>query len=337
MAFLDNSGDIILDAVLTDTGRKRMAAGNFSITKFAIGDDEIDYTLYNKDHPSGSAYYDLEILQTPVLEAFTQINANINYGLLSYARQDLLYLPSIELNQKMSSAVRKSSLGPIYLADNGATNSDSKTTTELLKVSRGSDESILNGTNPNTNKIILIETGINDPTGPIGSSTNQSNFILSVGLADPNFNVQYDSTLISEVLGPDADASFSNTTGTGEASLKLTGFASEGSEGTSNQVPQYSVASVKGLLNRVYHNSSKGGVDTALNFSAVAGPRASFTCLAFKINDGITNEDYLVKGLTAQTQGDATLYDFIDTNIYVNGTSTNVSLQIPIRIIRVRS
>ena len=63
MAFLDNSGDIILDAVLTDLGRQRMAGGNFKITKFALGDDEIDYTLYNKDHPSGSAYYDIEILQ----------------------------------------------------------------------------------------------------------------------------------------------------------------------------------------------------------------------------------------------------------------------------------
>ena len=50
MAFLDNSGDIILDAVLTDVGRKRMAAGNFRITKFTLGDDEIDYSLYNKDH-----------------------------------------------------------------------------------------------------------------------------------------------------------------------------------------------------------------------------------------------------------------------------------------------
>jgi len=58
MAFLDNSGDIVLDAVLTDTGRMRMAAGDgsFKIVKFALGDDEIDYTLYNKNHSSGSAY-----------------------------------------------------------------------------------------------------------------------------------------------------------------------------------------------------------------------------------------------------------------------------------------
>ena len=65
MAFLDNSGDIILDAVLTDLGRQRMAEGNFTITKYAFGDDEINYGLYNKNHPSGSAYYDLEILQIP--------------------------------------------------------------------------------------------------------------------------------------------------------------------------------------------------------------------------------------------------------------------------------
>ena len=48
MGFLDNSGDIILDAVLTDLGRKRMAEGNFSITKFALGDDEIDFDFMTR-------------------------------------------------------------------------------------------------------------------------------------------------------------------------------------------------------------------------------------------------------------------------------------------------
>ena len=52
MAFLDNSGDIILDAVLTDTGRKRLARGDgsFRIAKFALGDDEIDYNLYRNSN-----------------------------------------------------------------------------------------------------------------------------------------------------------------------------------------------------------------------------------------------------------------------------------------------
>jgi len=56
MAFLDNSGDIILDAVLTDTGRFRLAKGDgsFKIVKFALSDDEINYGLYDKNNLSGS-------------------------------------------------------------------------------------------------------------------------------------------------------------------------------------------------------------------------------------------------------------------------------------------
>ena len=99
MAFLDNSGDIILDAVLTDTGRMRLAKGDgsFNITKFALGDDEINYALFDKNHPSGSAYYDIEILQTPVLEAFTNNTSLLKSKLLSISRTNLLYLPVIKL------------------------------------------------------------------------------------------------------------------------------------------------------------------------------------------------------------------------------------------------
>ena len=91
MAFLDNSGDIILDAVLTDTGRMRMAKGDgsFKIVKFALGDDEINYSLYNKDHASGSAYYDLDVLQTPVLEAFTDNAASMKSRLISVLSRSL--------------------------------------------------------------------------------------------------------------------------------------------------------------------------------------------------------------------------------------------------------
>ena len=106
MAFLDNSGDIILDAVLTDEGRRRLASGDgsFRIAKFALGDDEIDYSLYeNSNHPdgrhaSGSAYYDLSILQSPVLEAFTNNAGSVRSKLINYTRNDFLYLPVIELN-----------------------------------------------------------------------------------------------------------------------------------------------------------------------------------------------------------------------------------------------
>jgi hypothetical protein len=63
MAFLDNSGDIILDAVLTDAGRARLAAGDgsFKISKFAFADDEIDYSKYDKGNINGTAYYAIDI------------------------------------------------------------------------------------------------------------------------------------------------------------------------------------------------------------------------------------------------------------------------------------
>ena len=101
MAFLDNSGDIILDAVLTDTGRMRLAQGNgsFKISKFALGDDEINYALYNKNHASGSAYFDLEVMQTPVLEAFTNNTSNLKTKLMSLSRTNVLYMPVLKLNE----------------------------------------------------------------------------------------------------------------------------------------------------------------------------------------------------------------------------------------------
>ena len=88
MAFLDNSGDIILDAVLTDTGRMRLARGDgsFKITQFALSDDEIDYTLYNTTHPSGSSFYGEAIEAMPILEAFPDENQIMKYKLATLPR-----------------------------------------------------------------------------------------------------------------------------------------------------------------------------------------------------------------------------------------------------------
>ena len=338
MAFLDNSGDIILDAVLTDVGRKRMAQGDFSISKFSIGDDEIDYGLYNKDHPSGSAYYDLEILQTPVLEAFTQINANINYGLLSYARQDLLYLPSVELNQKVSvsSAVTISGNGVIYIADDSI-RSSGKTTSELLITDLGNDRSIITSGAGIGSKLAVIETGINTSDGAlIGSSTNQSNFILSVGLVDNNFIVSYDNNFIASVQGPSPGDDFSNNTvgGVADLSLSLTdGITSNSSTTVTNFVE----STVNGILNRVYYKQDANGGDESLTYSSINGPRASFTALGFTINSEIAQNDYLTYGRVAQTQGGTQTYDYIDTVIYVQGASTQATLQLPVRIIKASS
>ena len=109
MAFLDNSGDIILDAVLTDAGRKRLARGDgtFKITKYAFGDDEINYGSYDPNAVSGSAYFDLEVLQTPVLEAFTNNRSSLKSRLISLTNNNLLYLPELVLNEVNEDLTKK--------------------------------------------------------------------------------------------------------------------------------------------------------------------------------------------------------------------------------------
>lgn len=70
MGYLANqNNEIIVDAVLTKYGREKLASGQqLGIVKFALSDDEIDYTLYNTNHPMGSDFFDLAIRSMPVLE-----------------------------------------------------------------------------------------------------------------------------------------------------------------------------------------------------------------------------------------------------------------------------
>lgn len=187
MAFQDNSGDIILDVVLTDEGRRRLAqgGGQFSITKFALGDDEINYSLFETG--STTALQDLSILQTPVLEAFTNNTSLMKSKLLSLANQELLYLPVLKLNTQMPGASTYSSDGNFVVAVNKATLDDSDA---------GTESSI--GINSSTNQVkagflygldqggdragkIVIDSGINSTNvTEIDESLIETQFIIEM-------------------------------------------------------------------------------------------------------------------------------------------------------------
>tara|TARA_R100000388_G_C7238796_1_gene159796 strand:+ start:561 stop:1520 length:960 start_codon:yes stop_codon:yes gene_type:complete len=109
MAFQNNSGDIILDVVLTDEGRRRLALGDgsFQVTQFALGDDEINYALFQTG--STTALQDLSILQTPILEAFTNNASMMKTKLLSLPNPNLLYLPVLKLNEGVNSGDNQTS------------------------------------------------------------------------------------------------------------------------------------------------------------------------------------------------------------------------------------
>jgi hypothetical protein len=87
MGYLNND-TIVLDAILTKKGRELMARndGSFKITQFALSDDEIDYTLFNPEHPSGSAFFGEAIENMPILEAFPDENQIMKYKLISLPR-----------------------------------------------------------------------------------------------------------------------------------------------------------------------------------------------------------------------------------------------------------
>lgn len=83
MGYLDNT-TITVDAILTKKGRQKLAQGqSLNITKFALGDDEIDYALYEPAHPKGSAYYDAAILALPITEASPDETQVLRYKLVT--------------------------------------------------------------------------------------------------------------------------------------------------------------------------------------------------------------------------------------------------------------
>ena len=87
MGYLNNQV-VTVDAILTKKGRELLALGDgsFNITQFALSDDEIDYTLYNPNHPSGSAYYGEALQNMPLLEAFPQETQTMKYKLVTLPR-----------------------------------------------------------------------------------------------------------------------------------------------------------------------------------------------------------------------------------------------------------
>jgi hypothetical protein len=99
MGFLQaDTNNIILDAVLTDIGRQFLARndGSFSIVKFALGDDDVDYSVIQKfGRTVGKEKIEKN---TPVLEAQTVGNLAQKFRLVSVSNPNLVRLPNVILS-----------------------------------------------------------------------------------------------------------------------------------------------------------------------------------------------------------------------------------------------
>ena len=301
MGILDNSGDILLDAVLTDVGRQRLARGDgfFQITKFSLSDDEINYSLYNSNHSSGSAYFDIEILQTPVLEAFSDNGASVKHKLISIPRQDLLYLPVLKLNELSGNTTRRTSgnsTGTFVVAVNEDTEDEFDP-----------DNGIMYGNTPSAGTHVRIDQGLD--TSEISPSR-----LLDDSLIETRYILEIDNRLGSIV----------SIDGRNQA--------------TPSYVDDDHIASYNFSLGSDLDFVSENTAADVGKGQVIAGPRG--TILQFKILASLdlnSSAFFFTKlgsivSMTGKTGADT--YDYIDTNVRVTGVKTGRSIDIPVRYIR---
>ena len=78
MGFLDNT-TITVDAILTKIGRRRLSEGTFSISRYALSDEEVDYNLYDVNHPNGTDSYGAVIENMNLMEAIPNRSGFMSY------------------------------------------------------------------------------------------------------------------------------------------------------------------------------------------------------------------------------------------------------------------
>lgn len=317
MGFLDNSGDIILDVVLTDLGRMLLAKGDgsFNVTKFALSDDEIDYSLYNKNHPSGSSYYDLEILQTPVFEAFTDNAASMKNKLLTFENQNLLFLPVVKLNQSFPGTSLHSD-GAFVVAVDRNTEDNTSTTSPPTSIGTTSEGKVVAG-------VIFGES--------LGAAAQSQNFIrLDQGL---------DTTQVSAKKALDPD--LVETEYMIQIDNRLGSIVSY--DGTNRAVPDYidddNIAYYSFSLGTDQLYVQNNTVTENTNTETISGPRGTFFRFSIASSLELNTSTYLFNQLGSTTamdnaEGTTSTVNLIDTIIKVTGMTTGYSVDVPVRFVK---
>ena len=149
MGYLDNTS-ITVDAILTKKGRELLAMGgieDFNITQFALADDEVDYTMFNENHPNGTQYSGEAIENMPIIEAIPDEN-NIMLHKLVTLEEGTSIIPFIAVGQG-----------------------------SIIKMSIGGDETI----KPNTHNYNGVIGGSAEPNGYRFTIADQRLFDLAAG------------------------------------------------------------------------------------------------------------------------------------------------------------
>ncbi len=179
MGYLNNQ-IVTVDAILTKKGRELLAKnnGSFQITQFAVADDEIDYTLYNPEHPSGSTFYGEAIENMPLLEAFPNDTQIMKYKLVTLPRGtaklpvlDLGY-SAITLKQGASLAITPQTLNYLGAAQSNESSGYSCTISDVRILNTFTGVGINTPAATTQNAVINQTLGTNISQTVIGSQIN---------------------------------------------------------------------------------------------------------------------------------------------------------------------
>ena len=184
MGYLDNSS-ITVDAILTKKGRELLAKGRdfFTISQFALADDEVDYELWNPAHPLGSDYYGIIIENMPIVEAVTDESYNLKYKLLTLPK-NTIRIPIIIPNPTSISLEEGGNQQTVTITTKNGGNNTLGYTVTLL--------------NSDAASIVGDGQGIANNTDPVGANEDRRSITISC-------NSQF--TITTKVLADNVDIS----------------------------------------------------------------------------------------------------------------------------------
>jgi len=305
MAFIDNSGDIILDAVLTDLGRQRMARGDgsFKIGKFALSDDEINYKLWNSTTPSVQT----DIQTSPILEAITNNSSTLKSFLVTYPSDKLLYLPVMKLNEELSMTSTPSTSEMFHVAVNEST----KTSLSTILQTSGYIDGSPAATGEHVN-YIRVDQGIDNIARPLTTR-------LPADLTETSYEIMVDSRFLSLHTKSRTPASVNYTDDDGF---------------------DYYYVNLSDNNQFVKNNTSgtdKGaGTAVADTGEVILGQRGTTLEFSLGASLDLADSNYLfgLLGGGTTTINSVAGYEYIDTNVRAKGMTTGYTIDIPVRVIR---
>ena len=314
MSFQDNSGDIIFDVVLTDEGRRRLARGDgsFTITQFALADDEINYELY--DTTASTAQEDIEILQTPIFEAFTNNMSSMNSRLITLSRNDVLYLPVLRLNEQRDENSMHD-IGSFVVAVDANTednNNSASPTNAIGLTTSGPRTGVIYGqTTSERNTSIRVDTGLDTTEIPRAAG-------LAGDLQETAFMVQIDNRL-GRIVSEDG-AAFKTFDYVDDDDIAVYTF-------------QADLRQDQAFI--IDNNTTENDA-----FQIIKGPTGKSMMFKIASSNDLRQSDFLFDQLgstTSMTGYNSTTVSgvkFIDTVVKVTGMNLGQSISIPVRFVK---